>query len=173
VGDPTTKMAPIEFKDGRPSSWAAFVTVPISNHPQLGATTGTAAEEVHAQIRVLPDENGTPDSGWLPARWVQAPQQVERGQYASAHDAEVAEMRLPANGRDYALDTVAQLEGNSFCGIWNQEAYWDIGVTWEFTVEMAIQGSNLPRRSFLVRITPEDIEGTKKPVGVPTAKLVA
>ena len=164
LGDPKTRAA---FGFRTDELKGLSVDVPISNHPQPNAELGVAAENLHARLRVVPDEDGTPGSHWVEALWLQRQQAGNRFVGSVDENAE-PEIQLPPNGRPFDLATVMQLPGNEFCSILTQADYWDIGVTWPFVVEVEIQGSNVPACRFKMRVTP-----SKSPVaGTPKAELL-
>ncbi len=169
VGQPLCRALPIEWNEGRPARLAAFVYVPIRNEPEVGAEGGTAAEEVHARIRVLPIK-GDRGTDWLPARWWSLSPQGGRWSEDWTPEDEFAEMRLPANGRDFYLDVVAQFPEQESCTISNQEAHVEIGFAFPFVVELMLQGSNISAKKFQVRITPAEVH--RDGVGIPRAELV-
>lgn len=169
VSEPLARPVPTDWRDdGRPSRFAEFVYVPVRNEPETDEG-GVAAEDVHAQIRVLPWGDATA-SKWMPARWWKLSPQEERFTGSWAPENEVAETRLPANGRDFFLDVVAQFEGNDFCTISNQETTYEIGASGSFFVELMLQGSNFPAKRFQIEITPAELKDGR--IGVPRTRLV-
>ncbi len=67
-------------------------------------------------------------------------------------------MRLPANGRDFYLDLVAQFRNHAYCTVSNSETHHEIGVAFEFKVEVRLQGSNVSEKRFQVRIKPAEAD---------------